>query len=573
MKLRVFRDIPLRRKLTLVIMLTSTVALLTSTLAVVGYEIVRLRRTMTRDVSAEAAMIADNSTAALSFGDAKGAQGILASLRNIPEIVFACIYEPDGRVFARYIRGDDQNISIPPLSQFEGSRFEANYLNVSRRVELGNEVIGSVYLRADLREEAVRIRAFGIIVISMTIASLLVALILSMRLQQFVSEPILTLSDMTRQIGIHQDYSLRAVKHGDDEIGVLTDGLNQMLAQLQIRDEDLRASEERFRQVTESIREVFWMSDIEKNQIVYVSPGYELIWGRSVASLYDNAHDWIDAIHVDDRERIRRAALTKQAGGEYDEEYRIVRPDGDIHWIRDRAFPVRDADGNVYRIAGIAEDITERKRLEKDVLEISDRERARLGQDMHDDLCQQLISIAFASNMLTQKLRKESIPEAAASDEIACLLDGAITRARALARALFPVTLETEGLVVALQDLTATVGGRFQIECRLDCEEPVVVEDLAAATHLYRIAQEAITNAIRHAKASRIIVRLESADREIRLRVADDGIGIQDQKNGKRGMGLQTMYSRASLIGGSLQIERKESGGTEVVCRMRLKQP
>ena len=120
----------------------------------------------------------------------------------------------------------------------------------------------------------------------------------------------------------------------------------------------LQESEERFRQLVEIIKEVFWLSNPEKTQIFYISPGYETIWGRSCESLYASPHTWLEAIHSEDRGRILEAALTKQVSGDYDEKYRIVRPDGSIRWIRDRAFPVRNDAGNVYRIAGIAEDIT-----------------------------------------------------------------------------------------------------------------------------------------------------------------------------------------------------------------------
>src|SRR5579859_2411025 len=120
LRLRSFRDIPLSRKLTLVIMLTSTSALLLSSLAVVSYEIIRLRRAMVRDVSAEAAIIADNCTASLSFQNATAATETLASLHRIPEIVLACVYGSDGRVFARYVRGDAQDVSIPAALQVEG---------------------------------------------------------------------------------------------------------------------------------------------------------------------------------------------------------------------------------------------------------------------------------------------------------------------------------------------------------------------------------------------------------------------------------------------------------------------
>jgi PAS domain S-box-containing protein len=124
---------------------------------------------------------------------------------------------------------------------------------------------------------------------------------------------------------------------------------------------ELRESQERFRQLIELIREVFWLSNPEKNRILYVSPAYEEIWGRSCASLYASPESWLDAIHPEDRERVRTASLTKQVAGDYCEEYRIVRPDGTVRWIRDRAFPVRDHAGNVYRLAGLAEDITASK--------------------------------------------------------------------------------------------------------------------------------------------------------------------------------------------------------------------
>lgn len=128
--------------------------------------------------------------------------------------------------------------------------------------------------------------------------------------------------------------------------------------------EQLRLSEERFRQLAENITEVFWMTDPAKHEILYISPGYEKIWGRTCENLYENPAAWMDAIHPDDRDRVMRSAISKQVLGSYDEEYRVVRPDGIIHWIRDRAFPIKDQAGQVYRVTGIAQDITERKLAE-----------------------------------------------------------------------------------------------------------------------------------------------------------------------------------------------------------------
>ena len=125
----------------------------------------------------------------------------------------------------------------------------------------------------------------------------------------------------------------------------------------------LRDSEERFRQLADNIREVFWMTDVAKKQMIYVSPAYEEIWGRPVKELYASPQDWLMAIHEEDRDRILDAALTRQISGEYDEVYRIVRPDDSVRWVQDRAFPIQDETGKVYRIVGIAEDVTERKRV------------------------------------------------------------------------------------------------------------------------------------------------------------------------------------------------------------------
>ncbi len=130
-------------------------------------------------------------------------------------------------------------------------------------------------------------------------------------------------------------------------------------------EEALRESEAQFRQVVENIREVFWMADTDNDRILYVSPNYETIWGRTCESLYVNPQAWLGSIHPEDRERVQKAVLLKQPRGDYDETYRITRPDGAVRWIRDRAFPVRDEIGGVHRVVGTAEDITEYRCLEE----------------------------------------------------------------------------------------------------------------------------------------------------------------------------------------------------------------
>ncbi len=148
-------------------------------------------------------------------------------------------------------------------------------------------------------------------------------------------------------------------------------------------EEALREKEERFRQVTENIGEVFWMTSLDKKRMIYVSPAYEAIWGRTCASLYEQPISWMDAIHPEDRNRVGRAAVERQVLGEYNEEYRILRGDGSIRWIRDRAFPVRDVHGAIYRIVGVAEDISDYKRVEQ-AMQQANRELAELNLTLEE---------------------------------------------------------------------------------------------------------------------------------------------------------------------------------------------
>ncbi len=139
----------------------------------------------------------------------------------------------------------------------------------------------------------------------------------------------------------------------------------EQIAERKRAEEALRDSEERFRELAETIQEVFWVTNPAKNRMLYISPAYEKIWGRTCQSLYADPSSWLEAIHPDDRQRVLRSATTQQTSGAYDEEYRIVRPDGQERWIRDGAFPVRTAGGDVQRIVGVARDVTERRQLEE----------------------------------------------------------------------------------------------------------------------------------------------------------------------------------------------------------------
>ncbi len=620
--------------------------------------------------------------------------------------------------------------------------------------------------------------------------------------------------------------------------------LQKEVAQHKETSEWLREALELLQELTENIADVFWVTDPAKTEVEYVSSGFEKVWGKSCQTFYASPSTWLESIHHEDRERVTRAVFSKQVRGDYDEEYRVVQPDGTVRWVHDRAFPVKDESGAVYRIVGMAQDITERKRaehlvqaqrdmgaalsstsdlnfalerlldiamqlegvdcggvylmdpdtgglhlrahrgltdgfvqrvagyradsreahlaksgtstylrrdqiprtvevlwgseglralavvpvqhkaevlgmlnlgsyrydeipartrvgveviasqvagaivriraeeqsrrseahlrsivnsapvallavdaqgmvtfedgqvlgkvgikpgahvhcaaaevykdfplmvenigralageefssvldfasavfecqylplrdkekkpagfvavatdvterlrLQREILEISDREQARIGQDIHDGLCQQLIGMGFSAHALEKALSGKHEAEAATVRKICALLDEAIGESRRVARGLYPVRLSTHGLWAALEEMAAGVTERHNVQCV--CESPGEAPqcDSAAASHLYRIAQEAVNNAVKHSGARRIAIELSRGEGEIVLKVTDDGKGLPEASVRHSGMGLHIMDYRARLIGGSLHLQ-SDARGTVVTCRI-----
>ena len=218
------------------------------------------------------------------------------------------------------------------------------------------------------------------------------------------------------------------------------------------------------------------------------------------------------------------------------------------------------------RTAALETQVAEKRELEKNILAISDRERAIIGLDLHDGLCQQLVSAAFSANLLHEELAKDATATAPRAGRIADLIDDAITQARNLARGLYPVRLETEGLETALQELAATMGRRFGISFSVECHGAPPSSTPETGIHLYRIAQEAVVNAAKHSRAKSVVVRLRSTPDGGSLIIEDDGAGIRREAVNREGMGLRIMEYRARMVGGRFRIEERSAGGTRVAC-------
>jgi len=204
--------------------------------------------------------------------------------------------------------------------------------------------------------------------------------------------------------------------------------------------------------------------------------------------------------------------------------------------------------------------------IERKFVEISEREQRRIGQDLHDSIGQILTGIAFISKVLEKKLAAKLIVEADQAAIITKLVNEAISSTRSLVRTLNPLRLEEDGLILALQDLAENIKKTFGISCHIKCNNPVFIYDNFMATHLYRIAQEAINNAIRHGRAKNIYLEIDASDQRLIMTVKDDGIGFLPVLEKKKGMGLNIMKCRAKMIGASLSIRKDADGGILIKC-------
>jgi PAS domain S-box-containing protein len=209
-------------------------------------------------------------------------------------------------------------------------------------------------------------------------------------------------------------------------------------------------------------------------------------------------------------------------------------------------------------------EITARHRLEREILEISEREQQRIGRDLHDDLGQRLVGISYLSQALSNQLDANGSPEAGHAAKITGLLKDALALTRSLARGLHPVALKSGGLVASLHDLAERTAEIFRIECRFDGPENEPLLAQSVATHFYRIAQEAVTNSVNHGKASHITITLDAGG----LTVRDNGSGMPRPNPRHKGMGLRIMRYRADVIGATLTFENPPSGGTLINCRI-----
>ena len=329
--------------------------------------------------------------------------------------------------------------------------------------------------------------------------------------------------------------------------------------------EQLRLLDAAIRSSSEGI--LITTSDLNENgpTIVFANEGVAATTGYSASELVGKSLDIFQGPQTN-REVITEMRATLEKGEPFSAEVVQYKKDQTSYLVRWHISPVKDESGVVTHYVSVQREITEQRRLERELVKISEREQRRIGRDLHDGLGQTLTGLAFMAKSLERRLKNNDLEAAEQAMTIAQLVNEAKTDARNLSRGLVTVDLKGNGIVLALEDLASRVEQFSSVRCSVSSNLTIPILDETVAIHLYRICQEAINNAIKHSGAGQINVELNQDYDQIILTVSDDGKGIQYIDPDSDGMGLRIMAFRARMINGSIAMRKREEGGTIVMC-------
>jgi PAS domain S-box-containing protein len=615
------RDQPIKRKLTVVILLTTTLALLLMGTGLITYELVTFRRTLVGNMNVLADIVGDNSSAALEFDNVAEAEEILAALAAEPQITAASLYKPDGSLFARYPARaplDDFPVQAAPA----GYRFDQTHFVMFDEIIYQGKRVGTIFLQADLGQMYNRFQVYGMLLLFVGAFSVLGAMSLSRGLQHRISEPVLQLARMAQAVSERQDYSIRGTKFGSDELGQLTDAFNQMLTRIGESSAALMTSEERLRLALEGSQTGTWDMNLQTGR---------LFWDDYMFGLYRRSKEEFDGtidsmmtfVHPDDvarvRQEVRRALDEKH---DLNVLFRVVDHDGEVRHITARGRAMYDAEGRPVRMTGVSMDVTVTKRAEealnraKEAAEAANKAKDEFLAVLSHELRTPLTPVLAAVAMLEED---KAVPQHI-HEEIELIRRNIEVEAR-LIDDLLDVTAIVRGKIVlnrhlvdvrqllehAMQNYCSATAERKQLDVTID----VTATDthvLADSSRMTQVFWNLLQNACKFTpRGGAIHIRMfnepalhsgngssGAADHQPDLVVAirDTGIGISAEaiprifdafEQGERsrtrqfgGLGLGLAISRAivDLHGGSLTANSEgKDRGAELIIRLRTVAP
>ena len=404
--MKLFRDLTLKRKLLLLNLSICAAVLVMSLAAVFVFQILTFRSSFKRDLATLAAVVADNSTAALAFKDAAGAAETINSLRAKPTVVAATLTTLNGGIFAQF--GKEE--SAQGLAQFPVAGeflFQNGQLLFTETVKLNGKNLGNLHLRADYRTTFLSLVGFYALVISgVALGSFGLAVFLSGKLGSIITQPVLQLAQTALVVGEQKDYSVRApVTSGSDELGRLTGAFNQMLSRIEAQDQALKESQERFEVAIAGVNDGIWDWNLKTNEIFF-SPQWKRILGYEDAEIENTFSSFEKLLHPDDVSRTLKALTDYLEVGRsiFEAEFRMREKSGQYRWILARATALRDAAHKPYRMAGSHTDINDRKRAEVE---------AQAAREKFESLVNSLDGIVWEADAIT--LRKLFVSKQAES--------------------------------------------------------------------------------------------------------------------------------------------------------------
>ena len=354
----------------------------------------------------------------------------------------------------------------------------------------------------------------------------------------------------------------------------------------------LQESEMRLRQMAENIDQVFWLFDWLQRRVIYASPAFETIYGRSLQALQENSLEWLYATHPEDQPRLKHSFFNQSWESEWQIEYRILRPDGSQRWMVSRGFPLRNDEGQIYRIAGVSADITQRKEMEdalrkshleleqrvqertaeleseqnllRKLLDLQESERQLISCEIHDGFVQQVVGAHMLYEVATVEWQQQQQPLPVDWPDIGKHLQSAIAEGRRLMGDLRPLVVDEQGIVAALRYLAAEAEstGKFDIDMEFDVQFTRLSSLLEGC--IFRIAQEALNNVKRHSRASEVEIELTQQGDHVTLCIRDNGIGVDLAQVSPERFGLRGIRERARLFGGKAALSSHPGAGMTV---------
>ena len=586
----------IKQKLTLIIMVSSSIALLLACAGIIVYDQMTYKQVMRRKLDTLAEIIGNHCTAALIFEHEKDARETLSTLLKAEKyIVFASLYDKNDKIFARYKREGVATTTLPPLPEEEGSYFEKDYLILFQEIMLEGERIGKVYIQSNLGEIKARLKSFIIIVIVVLIISFLVSYLMTAKLQRIISEPIFHLANVAREVSLQKDYSIRAEKSSQDELGFLTERFNEMLVQIQDREdalqkahneleiraqelqkelterkqaeEELKTSEEKYRILTEGAPIGIYTSDCEGN-FLYGNKMAEEIFGFGREELVGKNLVNLKLLSLSDVNKITELLTLSKLGKETEpHEFTLNRNDGSKVIIRNH--------NRLLTISGeklvltMVEDITERKRSEEQI-KASLKEKEVLLKEIHHRVknnLQVICSLLYLqSTKVGDKRALEMFTESQNRVRSMALIHEKLYQSKDMANIDFSEYVQS--LTTYLFHSYGVKAGTISMNLSID--NVLLGVDKAIPCGL--IINELVSNSLKYAfpngNKGEINIQLYSDnDNHVIMNIDDNGVGIPEDIDFQKTktLGLQLVNILTRQLKGTIKLDHEEGTRFEIV--------